>query len=154
MVKVAPEFLEAVRRRQRIGMVAEVVLAELAGGVAEVVEEFRDRRCAGTQIGGTARQLRRDHAGAHGRHAGEERVAPGRTALLGVVGHEHRTFLADAIDVGRGVEAQAILVDAHLHPADVVAHDEQDVRFLCGLSGSRSRADAEKKTRHGKCSQG
>ena len=39
VVQVAPEFLEAVRRRQRLGVVAEVVLAELAGGVAEVEQE-------------------------------------------------------------------------------------------------------------------
>ena len=37
VIEVAPELLEAVRRRQRIRMIAEVVLAELAGGVAEVV---------------------------------------------------------------------------------------------------------------------
>ena len=47
MVEIAPELLEAVRGRQRVGVVAEVVLAELAGGVAEVVEELGDRRRAG-----------------------------------------------------------------------------------------------------------
>jgi hypothetical protein len=36
VVEVTPEFLEAVRGRQRIGMVAEMVLAELAGSVANV----------------------------------------------------------------------------------------------------------------------
>src|SRR5262249_11324780 len=30
MIEVTPEFLEAVRRRQRVGVVPEVVLAELA----------------------------------------------------------------------------------------------------------------------------
>ena len=37
VIEVAPEFLEAVRGRQRIGMVAQVVLAELAGVVAQIV---------------------------------------------------------------------------------------------------------------------
>ena len=54
MVQVAPEFLEAVRRRQRLRVVAQVVLAELAGGVAEVVQEFRQRRRAGPQVGRAA----------------------------------------------------------------------------------------------------
>ena len=46
VVQVAPVLLEAVRRRQRGGMVAQVVLAELAGGVAKIEQEFGDRRGA------------------------------------------------------------------------------------------------------------
>ena len=68
-----------------------------------------------------------------GCHAGEEGVAPGRAALLGVVVHELRAFIADAIDVGRLADHQAAMVDARLHPADVVAHDEEDVGLLCRL---------------------
>ena len=44
VIEIAPEFLEAVRRRQRIGVIAEVVLAELAGGVALVEQELADAR--------------------------------------------------------------------------------------------------------------
>ena len=40
VVKVAPIFLEAVGRRQGRGMVAKMVLAELAGGVAEIAQEL------------------------------------------------------------------------------------------------------------------
>ena len=47
VIEIAPEFLEAVRRRQRIGVIAEVVLAELAGVVAEIVQEPCERRRAG-----------------------------------------------------------------------------------------------------------
>ena len=81
MIEIAPEFLEAVRGRQRIGVIAEVVLAELAGVVAEVEQELGERRRAGPQVGRAARQLRRDHAGAQRVHAGEEGVAPRRAAL-------------------------------------------------------------------------
>ena len=63
-------------------------------------------------------------------HAGEEGVAPGRAALLGVIGHEDRAFIADAVDIGRFADHQAAMVDARLHPADVVAHDEHDVGLL------------------------
>ena len=93
VVEVAPELLEAVRGRQRVGVVAEVVLAELAGVVAEVVQELGERRRAGPQVGRAARQLRRDHAGAQRVHAGEEGVATGGAALLGVVVGEERAFL-------------------------------------------------------------
>ena len=68
-----------------------------------------------------------------GCHAGEEGIAAGRAALLGVVVHEHRAFVADAIDVGRLADHQAAMVDARLHPADVVAHDEEDVWLLAGV---------------------
>ena len=136
VIEVAPEFLEAVRGRQRVGVVAEMVLAELAGVVAEIVQEPGERRRAGPQVGRAAGKLRRDHAGAQRMHAGEEGVAPGRAALLGVVGHEHRAFVADAVDVGRFADHQAAVVDARLHPADVVAHDEQDVG-LVGLRDGR-----------------
>ena len=81
VVEIAPELLEAVRRRQRLGVVAEVVLAELAGGVAEIKQELGERRGAGSQVGRAAGQLRRDHAGAQRVHAGEEGIAPGRAAL-------------------------------------------------------------------------
>src|SRR5882724_4436582 len=63
-------------------------------------------------------------------HAGEKGVASGGAALLGVVVHEDRTLLADAVDVGRFPNRYAAVVDARLHPTDVVAHDEQDVRLL------------------------
>ena len=139
VIEVAPEFLEAVRGRQRIGVVAQMVLAELAGVVAEIEQELGKRRRAGPQIGWAAGKLRQDHAGAQRMHAGEEGVAPGRAALLGVVGHEDRAFVADAIDVGRLADHQAAVVDARLHPADVVAHDEEDVRFALRLRGRRLR---------------
>ena len=45
--------------------------------------------------------------------------------------------LPDAVDVGRLADHQAAVVDARLHPADVVAHDEQDVGLLL-LGGRRS----------------
>ena len=56
--------------------------------------------------------------------------APGGAARLGVVVHEHAAFVGDAVDVRRLADHQAAVVTARLHPADVVAHDEQDVRLL------------------------
>ena len=47
VVEIAPELLEAVRGRQRVGVVAEMVLAELAGVVAEVVQELGQRGVPG-----------------------------------------------------------------------------------------------------------
>src|SRR5215468_3783440 len=71
-------------------------------------------------------------------HAGEEGVAAGRAALLGVIVREERAFIADAIDVRRLADHQPAMVDARLIEADVVAHDEEDIGFLPLLGGSRN----------------
>ena len=46
VVEVAEELVEPVHGRQVLVLVAQVVLAELPGGVAERLEELRDRRIA------------------------------------------------------------------------------------------------------------
>ena len=87
-------------------------------------------------------------------HAGEEGVAPGGAALLGVVVHEHRTFIADAIDVGRLADHQAAMVDPRLHPADVIAHDEEDVWLLSrslGMSLCRPKPSPQRTGRKQSC---
>jgi hypothetical protein len=53
-----------------------MVLAELAGGVAEIMQEHGKRRSAGPQIGWAAGQLRRDHAGAQGYMAVKKALRP------------------------------------------------------------------------------
>src|SRR5262249_59805409 len=60
VVQIAPVLLEAVRRRQRGGVVTEMVLAKLTGGVPEIEQELGNRRCTRSQIGWAARKLRRD----------------------------------------------------------------------------------------------
>jgi hypothetical protein len=83
-------------------------------------------------------------------HAGEEGVATRRAALLGVIGRELRPLAADPVDVRRFADHQALVVDARLHPADVVAHDEQDVGLLLrrlrnGRSGHRHRGQGRRR---------
>ena len=73
-------------------------------------------------------------------HAGEEGVAPGGAALLGIIRHEHRTLISDAIDVRRFPDHQTPMIDARLHPADVVTHDEENVGLLRELRGSGRQA--------------
>src|SRR5262245_4363154 len=116
-------------------MIAEVVLAELTGGVTEIEQELCQARRAGSQVRRTARELRRDHAGAHRIHAGDEGVPPRRAARLGVVGHESSAFSRKAIDVWSFTHHQALVIATRLHPADVVAHDEQYVWLLATLLG-------------------
>jgi hypothetical protein len=46
--------------------------------------------------------------------------------------------LPDAVDVGRLTDHQPLVVDARLHPANVVTHDEKDVGPLGGRLSERS----------------
>jgi hypothetical protein len=70
--------------------------------------------------------------------------------------HEDRTFIADAVDVGRFTDREAAVIDARLHPADVVAHDEENVWLLIlgerrRNSPERRQADDETRDESGKC---
>jgi hypothetical protein len=38
-------------------------------------------------------------------------------------GHEDRAFVANAVDVGRFADHQAAVVDARLHPADLIPQE-------------------------------
>ena len=84
VVEVAEELVEAMDGRQELVEVAEVVLAELPGRVAEVLHEVRDARVLGLQSDVRARQADLGQPGADRRLAGDERRSTGGAALLAV----------------------------------------------------------------------
>ena len=67
VVEVAVELVEAVDRRQELVAVAEVVLAELAGGIAQRLEQLGDGRVFLLQAERGARQADLGQAGAQAR---------------------------------------------------------------------------------------
>ena len=90
VIEVAVELVEAVHGRQKFVAVAEVVLAELSGGVAERLEQFGDRRVFLLQPERSAGQADLGQTGAQAGLAGDERGPAGGAALLGVVvGEQH-----------------------------------------------------------------
>ncbi|MCY1369415.1 hypothetical protein D9M69_564550 [compost metagenome] len=110
--------------------VAEVVLAELAGGVALLLHRVAEgRRPVGDAVLGAGH--------ADGQQAGAERMlaegeggTAGGAGLLAVGVGEQRAFPGDAVDVGRLVAHHALVVGAEIEVADIVAKDHQDVRFV------------------------
>ena len=131
VVEVAEALVEAVDRGQMLVAVAEVVLAELAGHVAERLEQLGDGRVGLGQAFRCARQADLGEAGADGRLAGDERRASGGAALLAIPVGEQRAFLGDAVDVRRLVAHHALVVGADVELADVVAPDDEDVGLVC-----------------------
>ena len=100
VVEVAEELVEAVVRRQVLVAVTEVVLAELAGGVALGLEQARDGRILDLHAFLGARQADLREAGAEHRLPHDERRAAGGAGLLTVVIGEDHAFVRDAVDVG------------------------------------------------------
>ena len=93
VIEVAEELVEAVDRRQELVAVAEVVLAELAGRVAAVLQQLGDRRVLGAASPRCAPgQADLGQAGADRRLPGDERRASGGAALLAVAVGEDRAL--------------------------------------------------------------
>jgi hypothetical protein len=130
VVEVAEELVEAVHRGQELVAVAEVVLAELAGRVAEVLEGRRDGRVLGPEAAVHPGEADLGQAGPVGVLAGDERRPTGGAALLAVVVGETHALVRDPVDVGRPVAHQAVAVAAQVADADVVAPDDEDVRLV------------------------
>ena len=82
VIEIAEELVEAVHGRQIFIAVAEVVLAELAGGVAERLQQLGDGRVFLLQADGGAGHADLGQAGADRILAGDEAGAAGGAALL------------------------------------------------------------------------
>ena len=108
VVEVAEELIEAMHGRQELIAIAEMVLAELAGCVAERLQEFGDGRVFRAQTHRRPGKADLGQSGAKTALPRDERSAAGGAALLAVgIGEEH-PFGGDAIDVGRAIAHQSI----------------------------------------------
>ena len=145
VIEVAEELVEAVHRRQELVLVAEVVLAELAGGVAHALEGGRDGGGLGRKPGRCAGLADGRHAGADRQLAGDEVGAPRRAAGLGVVVGEQHALGGDLVEVRRASRHHAAVISADVPDADVVAHDDDDVGPLLRLSRRRRAAGSRQR---------
>ena len=130
MIEVAEELVESMRRRQMLVPVAQVVLAELPGGVTLLLQQVGNRRGPIRQRRGRCRACRSSAAGAERVLTQDEGRPPGGATLLGVGVREHRPFAGDPIDVRRLVPHDPMVVGTDVVDADVVTPDDEDVRLL------------------------
>ena len=130
VIQVAEEFVEAVDGGQKLVAIAQMVLAELAGGVALRLERGGNRAGFGRHADLGARLADRGHAGADGQFADDEVRATRRAACLGVVVGEQHAFLGQLVEVRRPPGHHAAMVGADVPHADVIAHDDEDVRLF------------------------
>ena len=143
VVQVTVELVEAVDGGKKLVEIAKVVLAELSRGVSHRLERGRDRRRGVRHPDGRAGLTDRRHSRADRKLAGDEVRATRRAACFGVVVGEPHAFGGQPVEVGRSAGHQALVVRANVEPADVVAHDEDDVRLL-GRGLGRGRCSHER----------
>ena len=60
---------------------------------------------------------------------GNERRASGGAGLLAIVIRKNGTFVGNAVDVRRVVAHHAAIVGGDIPVADVIGHDDQDIRL-------------------------
>ena len=130
VIQVAEELVEAVDGGQELIQIAEMILAELAGGVALRFERGGNRAGLGRHSGLGARLADGGHAGADGQFAGDEVRATRRATRLGVIVGEQHAFLGQLVEVRRPAGHHAAMVGADVPHADVIAHNEEDVGFF------------------------
>ncbi len=107
------------------------------------LEKRRDRPVFLLHALGGARQADLGQSGAHRRLPGDESCAAGGAALLAVTVGEDRALLRDAVDVRRLVAHHAHVVSADVEAVDVIAPDDEDVRFVGGQGGARAEKQEE-----------
>jgi hypothetical protein len=138
VVEVAEKFVETVVRRQHVVEIAEVVLAELTGGVPLFLDQRGDRHELVRHADRGGRDANLGEAGAVDALAGDEGRAARGAGLFAVTVGEQHAFLGNAVDVGRTVAHEPVGITAQVRLADIIAPDHEDVGLarLLGAVGS------------------
>jgi hypothetical protein len=110
--------------------ITEVVLAELAGAIAERLERLGDGDVFGFQAQLRAGKTHLGETGAQTALSGDERCSTCGASLLCIPVGEQRVFVRDAVDVGRLVAHHALGIAAEVRLTDVVSPHDQNVGFL------------------------
>jgi hypothetical protein len=84
VIEVAEELVETVRSRQMLVAIAEVVLAELAGGITVCLKNVCDAGIMRPETKFCTRQTDLGEAGANRRLSGDESSAASGAALLAI----------------------------------------------------------------------
>ena len=104
-----------------------MVLAELAGLVAQRLQHGGERHGLVRHADIGAGLADRRQAGAQRQLAGDEVGAAGGAARLGIVVGEAHALGGELVEVRRLAGHDALVIGADVEPADIVAHDDEDV---------------------------
>jgi hypothetical protein len=130
VIQVAPELVEAVDGRQKLVAITEMIFAELARCVAHRFQHCcNGRRLRRYPDGGTSLSDGRE-AGSNREFAGDEVRASGGTTRFRIIVGEAHALVGHLVQMRRSTGHDALIVDTNVRLADVIAHDDDDVRSL------------------------
>ena len=125
-------LVEAVRRRHRVVLLAEVPLADLAGVVAGLLEDARDRPLTSRKTAALTGECHRRHPAADRQPTSHRCCPTRRAARLAVEREELESLRGQAVEVrSRRPAVLTTAVTAEVTPADVVGHEQDDVGPAC-----------------------
>ena len=130
VIEVAEELVEAVVGRQHAVEIAKMVLPELAGRVALVLQARGDGHELLRHAGRGAWDADLGEAGAIDALPGDEGRASRRAGLFAVSVGEHHAFPGKTVDVRRLVTHEPVRIAAQIRDADVVSPNNEDVRLV------------------------
>src|SRR5262249_12760415 len=137
VIEIPEELIEAVQRRQELIEVAQMVLAELAGGVTHGFQHGGNSRRGIRHADRRASLTDSSQSSADREFAGDEVRTTRRAARFGIIIGTSDRLRRQPIEVGGSTSNYSWIVDADVCPADVVPHDEDNVGPLLLLRGSR-----------------
>src|SRR5271169_1174685 len=108
-----------------------MVLAELPSGITHRLKSHGDGGSLGGKADRRASLTYRRHSSANGQLTSDEVRAASRAARFGVIVGEHHSLGGELVDVGSLSRHHSPVISAHVEPANVVAHDEENIRFFC-----------------------
>lgn len=135
VIETAEVFVEAVHCRQMFVAITEMILTELAGGVALFLQQGGDSRIAGLPTFLCPGQADLRHAGADRDGPTDKSGTPGSAALLAVIVGKGYALARDPVDVRRLVTHHSAVVVADIPGADIITPDHQNVRRTTGSPG-------------------
>jgi len=130
MIEVSEELVEAVVSGQKLVLITQVVLPKLSARVTERLEKFRNSRVFGAQADIRAGRTHLGESCADGLLPSDESGTASGAALLRIPAVKQRAFFGNAVDVRGLVPHHAAAVTTRVKPADIIAHDDKDVRLL------------------------
>ncbi len=140
MIEITEELVESVDAREILIQVTQVVLAELVGLVALRLQYSSERHglirqshvCPSLTDGGQTR--------ADWQLTGDEISAAGSTASLCIVIGEAHSLRCQLVEIRRFSRHYALVVGADVEPTNIIAHDDENVRFLILRRGGRRKS--------------
>ena len=130
VIQIAKELIETMDARQELVLVAKMVLPELAGRVAHRLQNRGRSHRLGRYADRRSSLADGSHSRADRQFAHDEVRAARRATRLSVIVGEQHALLGHLVEVRRPPGHQTAVVSADVPHADVVSHDDKNVRLL------------------------